>query len=82
MQIDNNILDNYYSVPEAGDKANANQPKPVEKAVEEAPSVEAKNGSKALQKEVLGLASLSQPQISYRETAQKQLKNGYLDITI
>lgn len=82
MQIDNNILENYYTVPLPEDRPNFNPRKPEEKAVEEAPKVEAKNGSNALQKEVLGIASLNQPQVSYKETAQKQLKNGYLDITI
>jgi hypothetical protein len=82
MQIDNKILDNYYSTPLPEDGTTAGARKPQEKAVEDMPKTEATNGSKALQKEVLGLASLSQPQLSYRETAQKQLKNGYLDITI
>lgn len=82
MQINNNILENYYTVPPAEDRPNFDPRKPEEKVIEESPKIEAKNGSNALQKEVLGISSLNQPQISYKETAQKQLKNGYLDITI
>lgn len=82
MQIGNNILENYYSSPFPEETVDNNMPKPEEKAVEEAPKMEANKGSNALQKEVLGITSLNQTQISNRETAQKQLKNGYLDITI
>ena len=82
MQIGNNIQDNYYSpfVPE--ERTNSNAPKPEAKALVEAPRTEAREGSKGLQKEVVSITSLNQTQISNRETAQKQLKNGYLDITI
>jgi len=82
MQIGNNIQENYYSTPLPDESTNSNAPKPEEKAVVEAPETEAKNGSRGLQKEVLGITSLNQTQLSNRETAQKQLKNGYLDITI
>ena len=82
MQIGNNIQENYYSTPLPDESTNSNAPKPEEKAVVEAPKIEAKNGSRGLQKEVLGITSLNQTQLSNRETAQKQLKNGYLDITI
>jgi|GEM_PF-1416887 hypothetical protein len=82
MQIGNNIQENYYSTPLPDESTNSNAPKPEEKAVVEAPKTEAKNGSRGLQKEVLGITSLNQTQLSNRETAQKQLKNGYLDITI
>ena len=82
MQIGNNIQENYYSTPLPDESTNSNATKPEEKAVVEAPKTEAKNGSRGLQKEVLGITSLNQTQLSNRETAQKQLKNGYLDITI
>ena len=82
MQIGNNIQDNYYSNPLPNERANSNAPKPEEKAVVEAPKTEAREGSKGLQKEVVSITSLNQTQLSNKETAQKQLKNGYLDITI
>ncbi|MCB0701469.1 MAG: hypothetical protein R2863_06795 [Candidatus Kapaibacterium sp.] len=82
MQIGNNIQENYYSTPLPEERRDNNAPKPEEKVLVEAPRAEAKNGSRGLQKEVLGITSLNQTQISNRETAQKQLKNGYLDITI
>lgn len=40
------------------------------------------NGSKGYQKELMGLLSFSHAEQSIGETAQLQLKNGYLDITI
>ncbi len=46
------------------------------------PKSEAQKGSQGLQKELLGINLLNQSQLSNRETAQKQLKNGYLNITI
>lgn len=82
MQIGSNILENYYSTPFPEERPNNNVPKPEEKVITELPNLEAKRGSNALQKEVLGITSLNQTQISNQETAQKQLKNGYLDITI
>ena len=82
MRVDNNILDDYYGSPQADPRAEANTQAPLEKEVEQAPKVEAQKGSQGLQKEVLGITSLNQSQLSNRETAQKQLKNGYLDITI
>lgn len=39
-------------------------------------------GSVGMQKEVLTLLSTNQQDLSNREAAQKQLRNGYLDITI
>jgi len=82
MKVDNNILQDYYNSPQTDPRVEANRQAPLEKEVEEAPKVEAQKGSKGLQKEVLGITSLNQSQLSNRETAQKQLKNGYLDITI
>lgn len=82
MKLDNNILNEYYSAPQTDPRAEANTQAPLEKEVEQAPKIEAQKGSQGLQKEVLGITSLNQSQLSNRETAQKQLKNGYLDITI
>ena len=82
MQINNNILEDYYSTPLPENSNNPNTQKPAEKEAEQAPKIEAIKGSNGLQKEVLGITSINQTQSSNRETAQKQLKNGYLDITI
>ena len=82
MKVDNNILNEYYSTPQSDPRAEANTQAPLVREVEQAPRVEAQQGSQGLQKEVLGITSLNQSQLSNRETAQKQLKNGYLDITI
>ena len=82
MKVDNNILNDYYGSPQTDPRTEANRQAPLEKEVEQAPKVEAQQGSQGLQKEVLGITSLNQSQLSNKETAQKQLKNGYLDITI